>query len=200
MCNGYISAGGQLAYYSLLGQHGNDQLFSFFCVGFTVIFAAIITWKTLAVDYVNRILFSLKIVFLMCSIFFLFGHVNLDYVNSPLHQPKYVWSTIPVVFTAFGFHGSIPSVVHYIGKDRARLRRIIFVGASIPMVIYLMWLVATLLTLPLCGATSFDHVLKSKDAVSMLISDVSEFSGMSAISFAASQGEAAGRGRVVRSS
>ncbi len=53
-------------------------------------------------------------------------------------------SAIPVIFTSFGFHGSVPSIVSYLGGDIRKLRRVFIIGSFIPLVAYIFWQLATL--------------------------------------------------------
>ncbi len=45
-------------------------------------------------------------------------------------------SAIPIVFTSFGFHGSVPSIVSYMRGDTAKLRKIFIIGSAIPLLVY----------------------------------------------------------------
>ncbi|MFQ9622888.1 MAG: aromatic amino acid transport family protein [Enterobacteriaceae bacterium] len=49
-----------------------------------------------------------------------------------------------MIFTSFGFHGSIPSIVSYLGGDIRKLRRVFIIGSFIPLVAYIFWQLATL--------------------------------------------------------
>lgn len=40
---------------------------------------------------------------------------------------------------SFGFHGSIPSVVRYLGVEVKSLRKIMLLGSALPLLIYLLW-------------------------------------------------------------
>ncbi|MFU0893196.1 aromatic amino acid transport family protein, partial [Kluyvera sichuanensis] len=53
-------------------------------------------------------------------------------------------SAIPVIFTSFGFHGSVPSIVSYMNGDIRKLRGVFVIGSAIPLVAYLFWQLATL--------------------------------------------------------
>ncbi|MFT5881368.1 MAG: tyrosine-specific transport protein [Moritella sp.] len=48
-----------------------------------------------------------------------------------------------MIFTSFGFHGSIPSIVRYVGLDIKTLKKVMVFGASAPLCIYLIWQFAT---------------------------------------------------------
>lgn len=59
-----------------------------------------------------------------------------------------------MIFTSFGFHGSVPSIVSYLNGDIRKLRRVFIIGSFIPLVAYIFWQLATLgsdtLRLPCC--------------------------------------------------
>ena len=42
-------------------------------------------------------------------------------------------ASLPIIFTSFGFHGSIPSIIQYIGAKPKTLRTIFLVGSALPM-------------------------------------------------------------------
>ena len=52
-------------------------------------------------------------------------------------------SASPVFFTAFGFHGSIPSLNKYLGGNVNALRRSILVGSGITLGAYILWQLST---------------------------------------------------------
>lgn len=61
----------------------------------------------------------------------------------PIQQGLIV-AAIPVIFTSFGFHGSIPAIVNYLDGDTPALRKAILIGSAIPLVIYIFWRLVTL--------------------------------------------------------
>ncbi|EOC1764292.1 aromatic amino acid transport family protein [Vibrio fluvialis] len=111
---------------------------------FTLIVAAVVTIGTGTVDRVNRLLFAGKMVAMVMVLTFLAPNVSQSYLLSmPLGQGLIV-ASIPVIFTSFGFHGSIPAIVNYLGGHTPSLRKAIVVGSAIPLVIYVFWQVVTL--------------------------------------------------------
>ncbi|CAG35685.1 aromatic amino acid transport family protein [Desulfotalea psychrophila] len=111
---------------------------------FTVIVATVVTFGTGSVDMVNRLLFSAKIVVLAIMLFFLTPSINpANLVTMPIHQGL-ILSALPVIFTSFGFHGSIPAVVRYLDLDMKALRRVLIIGSALPLLIYILWLLTTL--------------------------------------------------------
>ncbi|WP_244249215.1 aromatic amino acid transport family protein, partial [Vibrio fluvialis] len=109
-----------------------------------LIVAAVVTIGTGTVDRVNRLLFAGKMVAMVMVLTFLAPNVSQSYLLSmPLGQGLIV-ASIPVIFTSFGFHGSIPAIVNYLDGHTPSLRKAIVVGSAIPLVIYVFWQVVTL--------------------------------------------------------
>lgn len=125
---------------------------------FTVFLGGLVTWHTVAVDLTNRILMVLKMVTFFAVIFLLLPHVNGTLLHEQPHRQGFLWFAIPVLFTAFGFHGSIPSIVKYVGQHPKSLRRVFFIGSTIPLLLYLCWEAVTLGILPLQGSISFASI------------------------------------------
>ena len=62
------------------------------------------------VDLFNRFLFSAKIVFLVIMLALLMPHIHqVNLLTLPVEQGLAL-SAIPVIFTSFGFHGSVPKM------------------------------------------------------------------------------------------
>ncbi|WP_217520324.1 aromatic amino acid transport family protein [Vibrio metschnikovii] len=111
---------------------------------FTVIVAAVVTIGTATVDKVNRLLFAGKIIAMIMVLMFLAPNVTESYLLSmPLGQGLII-ASIPVIFTSFGFHGSIPAIVNYLDGHTPSLRKAIVFGSAIPLIIYILWQLATL--------------------------------------------------------
>ncbi|HFT2748863.1 TPA: tyrosine transporter TyrP [Klebsiella quasipneumoniae] len=111
---------------------------------FTLLGGAVVCIGTALVDLFNRFLFSAKIVFLVIMLALLMPHIHqVNLLTLPVEQGLAL-SAIPVIFTSFGFHGSVPSVVSYLGGDIRKLRRVFIIGSFIPLVAYIFWQLATL--------------------------------------------------------
>lgn len=139
LCAAYIAGGGsqlQNKMVNLLDIQVAPQIGS---IIFAIIIAGIITLGTKAVDKVNRILFTVKIGALISLFYLLTPSIEgMNLLAMPLEQGLII-SAIPIIFTAFGFHGSIPSVVRYVGIDIKSLRKVMIIGATLPLFIYLLW-------------------------------------------------------------
>ncbi|WP_198435533.1 aromatic amino acid transport family protein [Moritella sp. F3] len=143
LCAAYIAGGG-----SQLTNKINDFMSleltpQFGAILLTIIVATVVSIGTHSVDLVNRVLFSVKIIVLALTLSLLFPHVEaINLLEMPVQQGLLL-SALPVIFTSFGFHGSIPSIVRYVGVDIKTLKKVMICGASAPLVIYLLWQAAT---------------------------------------------------------
>lgn len=157
LCAAYISGGGtqlqgkinQLTAWNLPPQIG--------AILFAVIFGSIITLGAATVDKINRVLFVVKILVLTSLFYLLTPHIQGEnLLDLPIEQGLII-SAIPVIFTSFGFHGSIPSVIKYMGINIRSLRKVMIIGASLPLVIYLFWQVVSQ------GVISQQHLYNSQN-------------------------------------
>lgn len=144
LCAAYIAGGG--------GQF-NEKLHNWFAIDvsngigtliFTIIIAAIVTFGTQSVDRVNRVLFTCKLIAMAIMLFFLTPNIqSVHLLNMPLEKGLIV-AALPVIFTSFGFHGSIPAVVRYLNLDMKALKKVMVFGSLLPLVVYILWQLATL--------------------------------------------------------
>jgi len=139
LCAAYIAGGGTQLQGKINLALGTDLSPQVGSVILAIIVATVITLGTSTVDKLNRVLFATKIVVLASVFYMLTPHVNGKHLlDLPIEQGL-ILSAIPIVFTSFGFHSSIPSIVRYVGVDIKSLRKVMIIGASLPLVIYLFW-------------------------------------------------------------
>ncbi|MGD8110330.1 aromatic amino acid transport family protein [Vibrio sp. TRT 17S01] len=111
---------------------------------FTVVVAAVVAIGTAMVDKVNRVLFLTKLIAMAMVLFFLAPNVTESYLLSMPIKQGLVIASIPVIFTSFGFHGSIPAIVNYLDGNTRALRIAVIIGSAIPLIIYVFWQTVTL--------------------------------------------------------
>ncbi|MDX6040304.1 tyrosine transporter TyrP [Scandinavium lactucae] len=140
----YISGAGELLASSVGDWLGSELHPAAGVLLFTAVGGGVICVGTTLVDLFNRFLFSAKIIFLVLMLGLLMPHIHqVNLLTLPLQQGLAL-SAIPVIFTSFGFHGSVPSIVSYMKGDVRKLRRIFVIGSFIPLVAYIFWQLATL--------------------------------------------------------
>lgn len=96
---------------------------------FTLIIATIVFISTKAVDIANRVLFTSNIVIFFILVITIIPYLHGHFLVNNHDSAKYAFAAIPVFITAFGFHGSVPSMVKYIGRDKPKTLRNIFIAA-----------------------------------------------------------------------
>ncbi len=138
----------------------------------TLIVGYIVFLKTSVVDYTNRILFVAKNILFFLVVFTFIPHIKFEYFSTKSSFQHFPEITL-VFFTSFGFHGSIPAVMKYVGNDIKSLRKVFFVGSIIPLVTYIIWKFVTLGVLPEEGDNSFMHVVSNNQSVGVFIKDLS---------------------------
>lgn len=167
LCSAYIAGGGAQFGERISQFTGIEVNGSIATVIFTIIVAFIVTVGTRTVDHINRVLFATKLVAMVIVLFFLAPNVTESYLlNMPLQQGLIV-ASIPVIFTSFGFHGSIPAIVNYLDGDTNALKKAVVIGSAIPLVVYLFWQIMTL------GVISQQELSESK-GLSALISALAD--------------------------
>lgn len=144
----YIGGAGVLISSSLSSWWGLSISVEISIILFTLIGGIVVGIGTHSVDFINRLLFSAKTIFLIIMLGVMMPHVeSVNLINMPLEKGL-VLSAIPVIFTSFGFHGSVPSLVSYMKGDVRKLRMIFICGSAIPLVAYIFWQIATLGAIP----------------------------------------------------
>lgn len=177
----YLAGGGEIiseSLNSLLGLHlpGYIGVLLFAMVG-----GSVVCFGTHSVDLINRCLFITKIFFLAAMLILLLPHVErVNLLSMPVKQALLL-SAIPIVFTSFGFHGSVPSIVNYMQGDTVKLRKIFIIGSAIPLLVYIFWQVATLGTIE---SSTFVGILADESGLNGLLAAVKAVMGAARVEMA----------------
>ncbi len=114
-----------------------------------VIFGFFVYRGTKAVDRVNRLLMLGLVIAYAAMVIFLTPHVSAQLL---MHiDMKYVFMGVSVVATSFGFHIIIPSLVTYLERDIKKLKRVLWIGGAIPLLVYVSWEFLALGIIPIEG-------------------------------------------------
>ncbi|PHM46035.1 tyrosine transporter TyrP [Xenorhabdus mauleonii] len=167
----YISGAGELLAASLSSWLEKPISVTTGIITFTVIAGGVVCIGTQSVDLINRLLFTAKIVFLVIVLGVMMPHIDkINLISMPIEQGL-VLSAIPVIFTSFGFHGSVPSIVAYMGGDTNKLRKIFIIGSAIPLFAYILW---QLVTLGAISSNTFVGILAHQSGLNGLLQAVRE--------------------------
>ncbi|WP_440992634.1 amino acid permease [Cysteiniphilum litorale] len=116
---------------------------------------------TRAVDHANKALMLIKFLAFFAFVVAIAPSIQQTLLDVETHSFNFVWITFPILITSFGFHHIIPTLRSYVNSDRATLRKAIIFGSFIPLVIYLIWVLCTLGSIPIYGAESFQSIIQS---------------------------------------
>ncbi|WP_158962285.1 aromatic amino acid transport family protein [Myroides fluvii] len=167
----YMSGGGTILKTTidlLFDTHMDTRIAILF---FSLLFGGIVVIGTQWVDWLTRGLFMAKLIFLVLLVALLFPFIKQANL---LHAPLSIGVTvtaIPAIFTSFGFHGSIPSIVHYLDGNKKQLNRAFILGSILPLIIYLIWQIVVLGSM---DQTRFMQILNANSELRGLILSVRE--------------------------
>ena len=163
----YISGGS-----SLLAQAVQDEGFALSQERaawiFTLLFGGLVCVGTRSVDYINRLMFATKLVIMVAVLAMLLPRTEGQHLLAMPLEQGLLLAGLPVIFTSFGFHGSIPSVMLYLGRDPRQLRRVFVWGSALPLILYVLWQVAIL------GLLGQQSLLASGGALDGLLASVGQ--------------------------
>ncbi|MDN3505844.1 MAG: aromatic amino acid transport family protein [Simkaniaceae bacterium] len=117
---------------------------------FILVFSPVVYIGTHAVDRLNFLLMAGLIFFFSVFILIGFGKVELDLLGR-FHWGHAILS-LPVVFTSFSYQGIVPSMRNYFEGHPKAVRKVILIGSSIPVIVYIIWEYLILGIVPLEGA------------------------------------------------
>ena len=139
----YVSGGGSLLMDLLPAMGDKDTMNKIAVLVFTIFFGSFIVIGTHSVDKINRILFFVMIAAFILVLALMLPNIKFDNLMTMPIDNALIISASPVFFTAFGFHGSIPSLNKYLDGNVKSLRIAILVGSGITLFAYFLWQLST---------------------------------------------------------
>ena len=139
----YVSGGGSLLMDLLPAMGDKDTMNKIAVLVFTIFFGSFIVIGTHSVDKINRVLFFVMIATFILVLALMLPNIKFDKLMAIPIDNALIISASPVFFTAFGFHGSIPSLNKYLNGNVKSLRIAILVGSGITLFAYFLWQLST---------------------------------------------------------
>ncbi len=90
-----------------------------------------------SVDRLNMVLISGVVISYFAFLSVSFQSVDIELLKYA-HWGK-AWYALPILFTAFTYQVIIPTLMTYMERNVKKIRLAVFLGSSIPLVIYLVW-------------------------------------------------------------
>jgi tyrosine-specific transport protein len=154
LCVAYVSAGAGLL--SWIYPKLNLTLGALI---FTAIFSPFLLSGIAASDRLNRFL-----MLILVSSYGILVALGLPKVQFALLE-RSIWSAsiyaLPVLFTAFSFQGTVPSLCDYLGGDVKATRCAIVFGTLLTLIVYLLWQLVVLGIVPVEGSNGLLEALHS---------------------------------------
>jgi tryptophan-specific transport protein len=141
----YISGGGSIVSHTLDVTVGvtfppiiSGLLFAF-------VLSFIVWVSTGFVGRINAILVGGMIITFLLSVGDLTTRLKLPVLlDVQASYAPFLLAAIPYYLASFGFHGTIPSLMKFYGKDQMRIRDCILYGSLISLTVYALWLMVTM--------------------------------------------------------
>ncbi len=103
-----------------------------------------------AVDKLNRWLMAFLLGAYVLFIIFGLGQVRMAFLSHA--RTSYAFAALPVIFTAFSFQGTVPTLCDYLAGDVKKTRRAIVLGTLLTLGVYLLWQLVVLGAVPHSGS------------------------------------------------
>lgn len=147
----YISASGSIIHHTL--QQMNIDLSARMGGLLFALFVAFIVWlSTKAVSRMTAIVLGAKIITFFMTFGGLLWHIepvtllNTEAIN-PSYLP-YLLMTLPFCLASFGYHGNVPSLMKFYGKNPQLISRCLLWGTVMALVLYAIWLLGSMGNIP----------------------------------------------------
>ncbi len=131
-------AGGGEALSAILGSHDGGVISSTGMMWiYVLLFSPVVYLGAKTVGKVNSVLMMGVLLAYAFFIYISFSHVDTSLLKHV--QWSKAWSAIPILFAAFTYQLIIPTLMTYLKRDVKKVRAVVIIGSSIPLLVYLVW-------------------------------------------------------------
>lgn len=137
----YISGGGSVITATLnLGD--NSTMSPMLASGlFALILALIVSFSTGLVGRICTLLIAaMLIAFLLAARDLSDGVQPSLLLNNDKSYTPFIFAAVPYFLTSFGFHGNVPSLMKYYGRDPKTIRQCLLIGSLLALAVYGFWI------------------------------------------------------------
>jgi tryptophan-specific transport protein len=141
----YISGGGSMLSQTLENSTGYQLPTQLASLLFAGVLAGVVWFSTNLVGRVTAVLLGGMVITFLLSIAGLTITVRLPVLlDSEWAYAPYLLAAVPYFLTSFGFHGCVPSLMKYYGRDPQRILKCLVIGSSLSFFIYMTWQIVSL--------------------------------------------------------
>ena len=136
----YISGGSSMVSYlfEAIGGFNIDRRIA--SLLFAVVLITCVWASTWLVDKTSVIMMGIMVVTFFISMGGLFPTISITNVFDENGNILYLWAAVSTFLTSFCFHGSVPSLVKYFGKDPISINKCLVYGTLIALACYCIWI------------------------------------------------------------
>ncbi|QIQ22021.1 tryptophan permease [Zophobihabitans entericus] len=173
----YISASGSVLSLTAIDKFGIQIPARITGTLFALVFGFFVWVSTAAVTRVAAFVLGVKILTFFLTFGNLLGQVdpfillNVNEVDASYFP--YVLMIFPFCLASFGFHGNVPSLMIYYGKEPRRIFKALLFGSLIALVLYVIWLICAMGNIPrpdfkpiIAGGGNIDTLVSALGGVS----------------------------------
>jgi tyrosine-specific transport protein len=139
-------------------------------------------------DFGNRAIFIFKMVIFFTLLILLMPEIkseNIFNLSANVFGGDDVYKVVPIFFTSFGFHGSIPFIIKYLDQDEVQVKKAFLYGSLLSLGVYLLWIFFTVAVLPQQGDVSFLSVKNGENNLGDFIMALTNLTGQGSLSLIA---------------
>lgn len=116
---------------------------------FTGVFGYVVYRGIRTIDHVNRALMFCKLGAYFLLVLLIFPNINMNFLSGD--DLTYIPGAFMLIVVSFGFAVIIPSLRGYFDGDVNKLRFVIIIGTSIPLICYILWTLVIMGVVPRLG-------------------------------------------------
>ncbi|AMO58173.1 hypothetical protein GZ77_20790 [Endozoicomonas montiporae] len=174
LCAAYI-AGGASQLNSILMMAGLKVPYWLSVVVVTCLVGFVVLVGTALVDICNRVMFVSMLLLMLVILVSLFPHGQLENLAIKSGPAPMLLAALPVLYTSFGYHVVVPTVVRYVEGCPAKFSKALLIGSVLPFILYALWSVSTVGAL---SHTTILEVASQPDSVNSLMTTVGQVSSV----------------------
>lgn len=139
---------------------------------FILILGSFVYKGAFAVDCLNKIFIAFKFLAFIALVVCISPYVQKVLIMTETTDINFVWITLPLLITSFGYHTVLPSMRSYLRSNKKDLHTAIILGGFVvPFIVYIIWEVITLGTIPLHSQNndSFHYIVNHGNDITALV-------------------------------
>ena len=142
---------------------------------FTIVMASLVCIDMKILDAGNRIFFGIMMLVFLAMMAVLFSKITISGPMLSIQEPGFSpWLiAVPLFFTSFGFHGSIPSLINYCENRQQVIKGAFFWGSFTPLLVYIIWIIGGLSIVYTHDKTVFNKLVTNEADLGVFILSIS---------------------------